>query len=99
MFPMGTLSFQASQPIRSGKHTIKCFLAKIGERYSFKKKQDSQIKQKTSTESSVNEVMETIMADENEPSTQDPTGNVTDEDSLVGLYDQFSGLTSSPMLD
>ena len=49
MFPMGTLSFQASQPIRSGNDmlvsidTIKCFLGKIGERYSFKKKPDSQI--------------------------------------------------------
>ena len=47
-FPMGTLSFQTSQPIRSSKDmsvspdTIKCFLSKIEERYSFKKKMESQ---------------------------------------------------------
>ena len=47
MLPMEALSFQASQPIRSGKDilvsidTIKCFLGKIGERDSFKKKPDS----------------------------------------------------------
>ena len=44
-FPAGTLSFQASQPIRSGKDisvsidTIKWFLGKIGEKHSFKKPQ------------------------------------------------------------
>ena len=44
-----------------------------------------------SSESSVHEVMETIMADKNEPSNVDPTSNATDEDSLVELFDQFSG--------
>ena len=48
MFPTGTLSFQASQPIQTGNDmsvstdTIKWFLGKISERYSFKKKSDSQ---------------------------------------------------------
>ena len=42
--------------------------------------------------------METIMADENAPSIQDPIGNATDEDGLMELFDQFSNLTS-PILD
>ena len=42
--------------------------------------------------------METIMAGENDPSTQDPTDNVTDEDSLIELFSQFSGLIS-PILE
>ena len=76
MFPMGTLSFQMLQLIRSGKDmsvsidTIKCFFGIIGEMYSFKKKPDSQREMKISTEPFVNKVMETIMADDNEPSTQ-----------------------------
>ena len=100
MFPMGTLLFQASQPDRSGKDmlvsidTIKCFLDKIGERYSFNKKPDSQVEKKMSPGPSVNEVMETIMKDENEPSTQDQFGNATDEDGLMELFDQISSLMS-----
>ena len=38
------------------------------------------------------------MADVNEPSTKDPVGNVRDEDGLMELFDQFSGLMS-PMSD
>ena len=53
--------------------TIKHFLGKIRVRYNFKRKPDSQVEQKISTKSSVNEVMETIMVDENEPSTWDIT--------------------------
>ena len=61
---MGTLSFQASQPMRSSKDmslsidTIKYLLGKIGEQYSFKKELESQHENTTSSESSVNEVME-----------------------------------------
>ena len=42
--PTGTLSFQASQQIKSGNdisfsiNTIKCFLGKLCEKYSLKKK-------------------------------------------------------------
>ena len=53
-------------------------LGKIGEKYSFKKKSHSQHDNSISTEPSVNEVMETIMAGKNDPATQDPVGNVTD---------------------
>ena len=42
--------------------------------------------------------METIMVGENDPSIQDQIGNVIDEDSLMELFNQFSGLTS-PMSD
>ena len=47
MFPMGTLSFQISQLIRSSKDilvhidSIKCFLGKLGESYSFKRKPET----------------------------------------------------------
>ena len=55
------------------------------------KKSDSQHEKTISIEPSVNEVM----AGENDPSTQEQIGNVTDEDGLMELFDQFSGLTSS----
>ena len=77
---------------------IKCFWDKMGERYSFRRKPDSQIEKKILTEPSVNEVIEAIMVDENEHSTQDQTGNARGEDSLMELFDQFSGLMS-PMSD
>ena len=77
---------------------IKYFLDKIEESYSFKKKSDSQQEKTTSSESPVNKVMETIMAGENDPSTQNPVGNVTDEDGLMDLFNLFPGLMS-PMPD
>ena len=70
--------------------TFKCFMGKKEERYISMKKPNSQIEKKILTEPSVNEVMETIMADKNKPSTQDPIGNPTDEYG----FNQFSGLTS-----
>ena len=97
---MGTISIQTSQPIGSGNDMsvsndpIKCFSGRVGERYSFKKKLDSQHRKTTSSESSVNEVMETIISGENDPSTQDSVGNVTDEDGLIKLLDLYSGLVS-----
>ena len=100
----GTLSFLASQPIRSSKDmlvsidTIKHFLSKIGEMFSFKKKQESQHENAASSESSVSEVMEAVMTNENDPSSQDAVCNVIDEHELKELFDQFSGLMS-PMLD
>ena len=86
MFPMGTLLFEVSQPIKSGKgmwvsiDTFNVFLGKIGGRYNLKKKEDSQIEKQISMEPYVSKVMETIMAQEYESSTQDPIGNATDED-------------------
>ena len=73
-------------------------LGKIGERYSFKKKLDSQVEKKISRKSSVDEVMETILADENDPSTSDPLDKTSDKDGLMELFDQFPRLMSS-MLD
>ena len=94
--------FQASQQITSSTDmlvstdTNKCFLGTIGERYSFKKP-GSQHENTTSSESSVHEVIEAVMACKDDPSTQDPVCNVTDADSLMELFDQFSGLML-PML-
>ena len=48
MLQTGILSFQAPQPIRSGIYLsastdeIKCFLGKLGQKHSFKKKSGSQ---------------------------------------------------------
>ena len=36
--------------------------------------------------------METVMAGENDPSTQGPIGNITDEGGLIELFDHFSSL-------
>ena len=77
---------------------LNAFLGNIGGRYSFKKKSESQHEKKTSSESSVNEVIETVMAGENDPSTQGPVSNVTDEDGLMELFEQFPRLML-PMLD
>ena len=69
---------------------LSSFFGKIGERFSFKKKPESQDDNTTSSESFVNEVMEAVMAGENGPPTQDPVHNVTDEDTLMELFGQFS---------
>ena len=104
MFQMGTLSFQTSQLTRSSKDIqevltpSKCFLGKLGDRYSFKKKQETQHDGTPSSVASVNDIMEAVMVWENNPSTQDSVQNATDEDGLMELFDQFSGLMS-PMLD
>ena len=96
---VGTLSFQVPQLIRSGKDmlvssdTTQWFLAKIGERYSFKKKSDSQHENPISTEWSVNEVMEIVLGGKNVPSTRTHL-----EDGLMELFDQLPGL-ASPMSD
>ena len=79
---MGTLLFQVSQLIRSIKDmlvsidAIKHFLGKIGDRYSFKKKLESQHENTTLSDSSVNEVMKAVMTCEDDPSTQDPVCSV-----------------------
>ena len=75
--------------------TNECFWGKIGERYSFKEKLDSQHENPILAELSVNEVMETIMAGKNDPSTWDPTGNVTDKDNLRDCSRLFSSLMST----
>ena len=99
LFPVGTLSFQASEPIRSGKDmllsidTIKFFFSKIGERYSIKRKLGSQVKNNISTESSVNEVMETITAVE---CTIYPRSTWQ---SIRNYFDQFCGLMSPCQID
>ena len=104
MFPTGTLSFQVLQPIRSTKDTsasidtITQVLGKIGDRYSFKKKPESQHENTTSSESSANKGMEVMMAGKNESSTQNQNDNITDEDGLMELFGQSSCLMS-PMSD
>ena len=67
-------------------------LVKIEEKYSFKKKLESQHEKTTSSESSVNEIIKTMLAGENDPSTQDPASNVTDETALIELFNQFTQL-------
>ena len=48
MFPTGTLLFQSSQPIQSGNNLLLSIdamewcLEKLGQKYSFKKKSDTQ---------------------------------------------------------
>ena len=59
MFPSGTLSFQASQEIRSGKdislniNTTKFFLGKIGEQYNLKMKTHNTPEDSKSMESTI----------------------------------------------
>ena len=64
--PYSTILPYITKDMLLNSDTIKSFLSKIGERYSFIRKLESQVEKKISTESSVNKVMETIMADENE---------------------------------
>ena len=96
IFPMGILSFQVSQPIRSGKDvsvsidTIKNFLGKLGERDSLQKKLETQHDSAPSSEESANEVMQSVMTLENDPLTQDLSHSVAGEPDLMELFDQFS---------
>ena len=78
--------------------TIKCFLRKIGEKYSLKKKSNNQLKSPKSPEPIVNEVMESVTTNKNYPAIQKPISNTIDKDDLMKLFIQLSGLMSS-MLD
>ena len=97
MFLTGSLSFQASQPIRSSDdmsvsvHTIKCVIGKIGDKCSFKRKSNNQENQK-SPEKTVNELMESIPTSINHPASEEPVNDASDEDNLVRLFDRFSGM-------
>ena len=75
--------------------TIKCFLEKIREKNSFKKKPESQHESRTSSEASVNEVLEAVMSYKDDPSTKDQVCYATDEDGLMEPFDPFSRLMSS----
>ena len=72
----GGHSFQASHPVKSSKDmlvsidTIKHFLSKLGEQYSFQKKPETQHDSASSSEESVNEVVQAVMAWKNDPLTQ-----------------------------
>ena len=63
MFPTGTLLFQASQPIRSGKdvpvsmNAMKHFLDQLGEKYSLQKNPETQHDSVPLLEKSVNEIV------------------------------------------
>ena len=76
-----------------GIDTIKCFIGKIGGKYSFKKKSNNQ-EIKIPQETTVNEVMESIMTNGHYPASEEPISDVTDEDDLMKLFDQLSGLMS-----
>ena len=78
--------------------SMKCILGKIGQSYSFKKKLERWHGNKPLSESSLNKVMEAIMAGENDPSIQDPVHNTTEEDGVMELFHQFYELMP-PMLD
>ena len=71
---------------------------KKGEKYSFKKKSNNQHEIPKSPEATVNKVMGNITPNDNYPTSQEPINNSTDEDDIMKLFDQFSGLTS-PMSD
>ena len=72
MLSLGTLSFQMSQPIRSGKDmsvsidAIQLFLGKLGETYSLQKKLETQHDREPSSEEPVNEVMQAVMTWQND---------------------------------
>ena len=88
MFSAGTLSFQGSLSIRSSKHllvsidTIKHFWAKEERGTALGRSQRANMKIKLHHISSVNEVMEVVIAGENDSSIQDPVCNVTDDDLI-----------------
>ena len=54
---------------------VKHFVGKIEEKYSFKKKPESKHESTTSSEASVNEVMEAVMACEDDPLTKGSAHN------------------------
>ena len=52
-------------------NTTKCFLGKIAEKSSFKKKSNNKHESPKSPEATLNEVMESITTNENYPASQE----------------------------
>ena len=75
-------------------YTIKHFIGKIGEKYSFKKKSNHQENPKL-LETTVNKVMESIITNENHSASEEPISDATDEDDLMKLFNQLSVLMLS----
>ena len=76
MFPTGMLSFLTSQKIRSSDimsisiDTIRHFLEKIGEKYTFKNKPNNQHENPKPSEPTINKVMQGIIINENNPASK-----------------------------
>ena len=70
--------------------TFNCFFDKLGEKYSFKKKLESQCDITPSSKEYVNEVIQALMAWENDPLIQDLAQSVAGEDGLMEPFDQCS---------
>ena len=84
-------------------NTIMHFLRNIGEKCSFKKTSNHPHESENLPEATENEVMESITTNKNYSATQEPINNVTNEDDLMKLFDQFCNLmiptSDSPQLD
>ena len=72
--------------------TIKCFWADYERGTASRRNWKAKVGMKFSTKPYVK------LADENEPSTQNPLDDAIDEDGLMELFDQFTGLMA-PILD
>ena len=70
---------------------MKHFLSKLGKGYSHHKKLENQHGSVPSSEESVNEVVQTVMTQENEVPNQDLSCHVTGENELTELFDHFAG--------
>ena len=97
---MGTLSFQASHKIESNDdislsiNSIKCFLGKMDEKYSLKKKPDKPPKDLKSPDITINEITEAITTIHNTQSNEGRRSTKTIR-AILQLYTSNIGLTTS----
>ena len=104
-FPIGIISFWASQPIKAGDDIsfnviiIKHYFGKIGEKYTLWKSSNITSSTPKSPDIAINDVMETTTKTSNKHTDRtEPVHMVTDEDDLLSICDQYSKLMS-PILD
>ena len=69
---------------------MKSFLSKLGEKYSLHKNPETQHTSETSSEESVNEVVQAVMTHKNYLPNQVSLCHATGEDDLMELFDQFA---------
>ena len=101
-FPTGIISFQVSKQVKPGDdisstaNIIKCFLGKIGKKYTFQKRSNTPSSIPKLQEIAVNKVMETITYTHNSQADRAEPSHVTVKgEDLFSLFNQYSNLISS----
>ena len=98
---MSIESFHASQQIRSGDdisftmNTFKCFLGKIGEKYTLKEKTDNTSEDSKLLKATVNKMMKNIISYVKDVYSKVAKQESTNEENLLKLFEQYSNFTQA----